>query len=215
MKWLAVGIGAALLFSSTAKGNAQVEDADNMQKQQKTRTIRMWDACDPDSFNAAVGSGTCTAGHHGKTLFQDFIGEMQSDRIAGAWRFNPLLDASQGDFKLVRLELKPGDQTIIQNQGGETHTLTRVNKYGGGFIPVLNALSGNLVPAPECAKTLPDGSLVPQPESDANQFVEAGKTEAGPTAGSAALPQGVSQWQCCIHPWMRLTIVVKGHENEH
>jgi len=56
----------------------------------------MWDACDPDSFNAAVGAGTCIPGHHGQTLFRDFIGELQTDHIAGAWRFDPLLNASAG-----------------------------------------------------------------------------------------------------------------------
>jgi hypothetical protein len=60
---------------------------------------------------------------------------------------------------------------------------------------------------------LPDGTLVPQPESDTNQVVEAGTTEDGPTAGTSALPLGVSHWECCIHPWMRINIVV--HEHEH
>lgn len=66
-----------------------------------------------------------------------------------------------------------------------------------------------------CAQELPDGSLAPQPESDTNQFVDAGLAEAGPTAGTSALPAGVSRWECCIHPWMRLTIVVKEHGHEH
>jgi hypothetical protein len=60
---------------------------------------------------------------------------------------------------------------------------------------------------------LPDGSLAPQPESPTNQFVEAGNTEAGPTAGSSALPLGVSRWECCIHPWMRMVVVVHEHED--
>jgi hypothetical protein len=172
----------------------------------------MRDACDPASFNAAVGPGTCVSGNHGNTLFSDFIGELQSDHIAGAWRFNPLLNATEGHFSLARLDLREGDQTTIQNAGGETHTFTRVNKYEGGFISPLNGLSGNPDPAPECAQVLPDGTLVPQPESDTNQFVEAGKTEAGPTAGSSALSLGTSRWECCVHPWMRMIVVV--HEKE-
>ena len=198
MRWLYVGIGVALVWGSIA--NAQTN-------------ITMRDACDPDSFNAAVGPGTCTPGQHGTTLFGDFIGELQTDHIAGAWRFNPLLNATEGHFQLVRLNLKQGDQTIIENKGGETHTFTRVQKFGGGFIAPLNGLSGNPDPAPECAQVLPDGSLVPQPESATNQFVEAGKTEAGPTAGSSALPNGVSRWECCVHPWMRMVVVVHGHDD--
>jgi hypothetical protein len=199
MKWLAASMSVALLFGALAKA-------------QTTKTITMRDACDPDSFNAAVGPGTCIPGHHGNTLFTDFIGELQSDQNAGAWRFNPMLNASEGNFRLVRLDLKDGDQTTIQNAGGETHTFTRVQRFGGGFISPLNALTGNPDPAPECAQVLPDGTLVPQPESDTNQVVEAGKTESGPTAGSTALPRGVSRWECCIHPWMRVVVVV--HERE-
>lgn len=70
------------------------------------------------------------------------------------------------------------------------------------------AYRGNLDPTPECSQVLPDGTLIAQPESDSNQFVEAGKTESGPTAGSPALPQGVSRWECCIHPRMRMVVVV-------
>lgn len=202
MKWLAVGICVATLFSIVVNTNAQT-----------TKTIIMRDACDPDSFNAALGPGHCVAGHHGNTLFSDFLGELQSDQNAGAWRFNPMLNATEGQFKLVRVDLNPGDQTTIQNLGGETHTFTRVENFGGGFKARLNGLTGNPDPAPECAQVLPDGTLAPQPESDTNQFVEAGNTEAGPTAGSAALPLGESRWECCIHPWMRM--VVKVHEKDN
>lgn len=198
MRWLSLGIGVALLWGGIA--NAQ-------------SIITMRDACDPASFNAAVGSGTCVAGQHGTTLFSDFMGELQTDQIAGAWRFNPMLNATEGHFKLVRLDLKQGDQTTIENKGGETHTFTRVQKFGGGFIAPLNGLSGNPDPTPECAQVLPDGSLAPQPESAANQFVEAGKTESGPTAGSSALPKGMSRWECCVHPWMRMVVVVHGHDD--
>lgn len=213
MKRLAAVIGAALLLSCVVNGNAQT--ANRPRDEDGTKTITMWDACDPDTFNVAVGPGACVAGGHGKTLFGDFIAELTSDQIAGAWRFNPLLNASGRAFELTGLELEPGEDTSIVNKGGEQHTFTRVNKYGGGFIGPLNALSGNPTPAPECAQVLPDGSLAPQPESDTNQFVEAGLTEAGPTAGSSALPVGVSRWECCIHPWMRLTIFVKDHEHGH
>ena len=198
MRWLFLGIGVALLWGGIA--NAQ-------------SIITMRDACDPDSFNAAVGPGTCVAGQHGTTLFSDFIGELQTDQNAGAWRFNPMLNATEGNFKLVRLDLKQGDQTTIENKGGETHTFTRVQKFGGGFIAPLNGLSGNPDPAPECAQVLPDGSLARQPESATNQFVEAGQTEAGPTAGSSALPKGMSRWECCVHPWMRMVVVVYGHDD--
>jgi hypothetical protein len=166
--------------------------------QSSTFTVGIRDACDPDTFNAAIGPGTCIDGDHGKTPFNLFIGEVTSDRIAGAWRFNPLLDTTQGKFHLVTVNLDSGKQLSLQNYGGETHTFTRVAKYGGGFKARLNLLSGNPNPAPECL----------QSENPSNIFVEAGTTESGPVAGSDLLPSGRTHWECCIHPWMRMDIVV-------
>jgi len=181
----------------------------------QTKTIRIWDACDPESFDAAVKPGTCIPGHHGQTKFEDFLGELDLDQIAGGWRFNPLLNTTDGAFKLVQLQLEPGDHISLQNVGGETHTFTKVAEYGGGFFDPLNGRTGNPTPAPECARVLADGSLAPQPESDTNQFVEAATTEAGPLAGTPVLPLGVTHWQCCIHPWMRINVAVREHNHDH
>ena len=182
---MALAIGALFLFSTVVVA-------------QNTATVIMRDACDPDTFNAKLGPGHCIAGQHGTTLFGLFIAELTSDQIAGAWRFNPLLNASGDAFSLVTLNLTAGQQLQIQNLGGETHTFTRVKKFGGGIKPVLNALSGNPVPAPECF----------QPESDTNVIVEAGTSQAGPTAGTSALPEETTNWECCIHPWMRMRVSV-------
>jgi hypothetical protein len=147
--------------------------------------------------------------------FNDFFAELQLDGIAGAWRFNPLLNTTDGKFKLVQLELEANDRISLQNLGGETHTFTRVEEYGGGFFAPLNPLTGNPEPAPECALVRADGSLAPQPETDTNQFVEAGTTEQGPIAGTRTLPFGITHWQCCVHPWMRMNIVVRDHNHDH
>ena len=163
--------------------------------QANTVTILMRDACDPATFPVP-----CAPGAHGTTPFPVFIAELQQDHIAGAWRFNPLLDASAGNFKLVTLNLTAGQQTVIRNLGGETHTFTRVKEFGGGNVTALNALSGNPVPVPECSASLP--------ESNTNVIVEASKSEAGPTAGTSALPEEATKWQCCIHPWMRMIVAV-------
>jgi len=164
-------------------------------------TIGIRDACDPGTFSSPIktaGPLICRPGQHGRTKFKLFIAELQSDHIAGAWRFNPLLNATTGTFQLATVSLNPGQATALQNTGGELHTFTKVATFGGGFIPPLNQLSGNPVPAPECL----------QPENAANIFVEAGTTETGPAAGSAQLPAGVTNWQCCVHPWMRMRIEV-------
>jgi hypothetical protein len=77
---------------------------------------------------------------------------------------------------------------MLTSRGGELHTFTRVQNFGGGIVPLLNDLSGNPVVAPECAAL------------------------GNPAAGSTALPAGKTQFQCCIHPWMRTTIEVKSHK---
>src|SRR4051812_28651495 len=103
-------------------------------------TIGIRDACDHFSFNHNIGPGTCKTGQHGSIKFKFFIAELQSDKIAGAWRFNPLLDATQGTFQLAPLNLTSGQTTALQNTGGEVHTFTRVENFGGGFVPILNQL---------------------------------------------------------------------------
>jgi hypothetical protein len=166
---------------------------------QNTVTVRVRDACDPTSFNAAFGPGTCIPGRHGTTKLEFFVEELQQDKIAGAWRFDPLLKTSTGKFQLVTVNVNRGSRLMVQNKGGETHTFTRVATFGGGFVPFLNQLTDNPVTAPEC--------LQPN-ETETNLIVEAGKTDTGPIAGNSSLPLGVSHWQCCIHPWMRMTVVV-------
>ncbi len=81
-------------------------------------TIGIHDACDPGTFTAAVGPGTCKPGQHGTTKFKLFIAELQSDHIAGAWRFNPLLNATPGIFQLATVNLSLGQPTALHNTGG-------------------------------------------------------------------------------------------------
>jgi len=156
------------------------------------RVIRIRDDCEPASFNAAVGSGTCVG--NGNTTFQEFIAELQEDQVVGAWRFNP-----------DEFDVDSGSPLILESRAGETHTFTKVAEFGGGFIPALNNLSGNPVPRPECTTgvVLLNGNLQPQPQSQTNIFVPAFSTKAGPIAGSSILPVGQFKFQCCIHPWMR------------
>jgi len=171
MVWTAVT--AIALLSLTAGAGAVQGD----------KKIRMYDDCEPTTFNAVLGDGACIGNGH--TTFAEFIEELEETQDAHKWRNQP-----------SDMQLNVGRSTLIENRGGETHTFTPVAEFGGGFVPELNGISGNPVPAPEC---LNFGLIV---------FIPAGGVEVGPTAGSSDLPVGSHKFQCCIHPWMRTVIDV-------
>ena len=154
---------------------------------QGEKKFRLLDDCEPTTFNEELmDPGACIGNGH--TTFAEFIEELEATQDAHKWRNQP----SQAHLNI-------GRPTLIENRGGEVHTFTPVANFGGGFVPPLNAISGNPVPAPEC---LNFGSIV---------FIPAGATEEGPTAGSSELPVGITRFQCCIHPWMRTVIEVADH----
>jgi hypothetical protein len=147
------------------------------------------DDCDPATFNAAVGPGTCVG--DGETTFQDFIAQVTEDQSADDWEFDP-----------DELDVARNSQVTARNVGGELHSFTPVANFGGGFIDVLNGLSGNPRPAPECAVSTPNG-LAPAPTAVAT-FVFPG--------GQLTVPDKTHKFQCCIHPWMRT--VVQGRDDD-
>jgi hypothetical protein len=168
-----VALAAMAMLSLTTRAGAVQGD----------KKIRMYDDCDPVTFNAVLGDGACVGNGH--TTFAEFIAELEATQDAHKWRNQP-----------TDMQVNVGRPTLIENRGGEVHTFTPVAEFGGGFIPDLNGISGNPVPAPEC---LNFGAIV---------FIPPGATEEGPTAGSSELPVGSHKFQCCIHPWMRTIIEV-------
>jgi hypothetical protein len=139
------------------------------------------DACDPASFDAALqDENACVK--PGNVTFAEFLAELQATKVAREWRFTP--EQVVGHF---------GIDVLGNNVGGEEHTFTPVRNFGGGFIPILNQLSGNLVEAPECANLDPD-DVVP---SGGKYMIEAEEL------ASVADASGIARVQCCIHPWMR------------
>jgi hypothetical protein len=168
-----VAFAAVALLSLTASAGAVQGD----------KKIRMYDDCEATSFNAVLGDGSCIGNGH--TTFDEFIAELAATQDAHTWRNQP-----------SAMHVNVGRPTVIENRGGEVHTFTKVANFGGGFVPDLNGISGNPVPAPEC---LNFAGIV---------FIPAGADDTGPTAGSAGLPVGTSRFQCCIHPWMRTVIQV-------
>ena len=82
--------------------------------------VRMLDKCDPATFNATIGPGTCVG--NGTITFEHFIKEVTAAHKAGVWNFNP----ADGT-------VDPGTALSLENRGGETHTFTKVANFGGGF----------------------------------------------------------------------------------
>ena len=148
---------------------------------QGDKKFRMYDDCDPVTFAGVPGG--CIG--NGKTTFAEFIEELEETQDVHKWRNQP-----------EQAHLNVGRPTEIENRGGEVHTFTPVAAFGGGFVPDLNALSGNPAPAPECLNFA------------GIEFIPAGAVVDGPTAGTSELPVGVTRFQCCIHPWMRTVVEV-------
>ena len=147
---------------------------------QETKPVQMLDECDPATFNAAVGPGTCASNHSGIT-FSRFIDQLTKTQQAPAWR-----------FAAPNFTVGFGTAIVATNRGGEFHTFTRVAAFGGGVVPALNALAGTPIAAPECLAAPP------------SEFIPPGGTDT-----DIADQHGTLYYECCIHPWMRSTVTVR------
>jgi plastocyanin len=145
--------------------------------------VKARDACDPATFNAALGPDACVDG--GTVTFDAFIDRLIRTGDHPLWRFTP------GTATV------PAGQTIpVSNVGGELHTFSRTDEFGGGFVEELNELLG--------LDQIADGCT--QPPGATNLFLAPG--ESG-TISTAALGSGTHRFLCCIHPWMRATYRVQ------
>jgi len=143
--------------------------------------VSVQDQCDPASFNAALGAGTCSK--QGSMTFAQFNSELNATQQVAAWRFVP-----------QNLTVRVGQSITATNVGGEMHTFTEVAQFGGGIVPALNQASGNTVEAPECKQLA------------ASDFIASGSTFTADVETTV----GTEHYQCCIHPWMRATVTVTG-----
>jgi len=145
--------------------------------------ILLQDDCDPATFNASLGAGACQHRSAAGVTLSAFNAELQATHQVAAWRIFP-----------SSITVREGESLDVDNTGGETHTYTEVEEFGGGVVPELNQLSGNPTAAPECL--------------DAAEF-DSSTVRAGQTVQHTFDERGLEKYQCCIHPWMRQTVVVR------
>jgi len=143
------------------------------------KQVQMMDACDPETFNAAIAPGTCV--RNGGVRFARFLRQLGRHQSVGAWHFAP-----------ATVNARVGQTLSAVNHGGEVHTFTEVEEFGGGIIPDLNVLAGTPVPAPECL-ALTGSDFVPP----------------GGTFTDEVEESGVELYECCIHPWMRAVVTAR------
>jgi plastocyanin len=159
------------------------------------------DECDPATFNrppnpdpkiGGVGADFCKNVALGaQTDFPTLFDEAMKGHPDPNWDFEP-----------DSVNVHKGAQIIVTNQGGEPHTFTEVKHFGGGFIPPLN---GGEPAATECAAGFKDLAVART------------RILQGSSLHISNLPFGQHNFQCCIHPWMRVTVEVKDedHDRDH
>ena len=197
MRFLTIRVLAILLIAplmlwlvATAVAPAQEhEDAPNHPRIAPTPVqIVALDECDPTTFNAALGPDFCknvalALAAPFATTFQELFKEAMEGHPDTSWDFEP-----------DTVTINKGTPLIVVNQGGEPHTFTEVAKFGGGFVPPLNGVEAT---ARECAGGFKDVAVARTRILQGSQLQVTG------------LSKGEHLFQCCIHPWMRVTVDVK------
>ena len=117
-----------------------------------------------------------------KDTFTAIIDQLTAMGEVGAWRFAPSNN----------VQAQVGQTLLAINRGGEVHTFTEVEEFGGGVVPLLNQLSHNTEVAPECLALAPSDFIPP-----------------GGTARDEVEEPGTERYQCCIHPWMRAVVTAR------
>jgi plastocyanin len=145
------------------------------------------DECDPATFNAVLGPDFCKNVALAyvlpfATTFSNLFAEAAAGTPDPAWDFEP-----------DRVRIEKGTPLIVVDQGGEPHTFTEVAKFGGGFVGGLN---GGQAAVPECAGGFKDVAVARTRILQGSQLRVTG------------LSKGEHHFQCCIHPWMHVTVDV-------
>lgn len=142
------------------------------------------DECDPTTFNAVLGPDFCKNIALGyQTTLSELFQEAENGTPNPNWDFEP-----------DTVHIHEGTILSVVDEGGEPHTFTAVQKFGGGFIPKLN---GGDAAAPECAAGFSSVAVA------RTRILQGSQIEV------TGLSRGEHRFQCCIHPWMHVTVDVK------
>lgn len=105
--------------------------------------------------------------------FSEFLDQLASHGQAAAWGFSP-----------EQLGLSPTGTLAATNRGGEDHTFTELQAFGGGCVPFLNGIL-HLTAVTECAIAGLFGSTL---------------LEQGATLDVTGLAPFIHRFECLIHP---------------
>ena len=189
MRFLTIRLLATLLIAPLTLWFVPAPAA--LAQEEDTRTpvqIVALDECDPTTFNAVLGPDFCKNVALAfvlpfATKFNDLFAQAAAGRADPGWDFEP-----------DSVTIRKGTPLIVVNQGGEPHTFTEVAKFGGGFVGDLN---GGQATVPECAGGFKDVAVARTRILQGSQLQVTG------------LSKGEHLFECCIHPWMRVTVDVK------
>ncbi|MCU1269558.1 MAG: hypothetical protein JWN74_852 [Acidobacteriaceae bacterium] len=189
MPKLGLVVGSLILLAATCAvaQNETHNKSDNDDKSARIAPIVALDECDPITFNAALGPDFCKNVALGALGFSTTLSDLFTKAAAKApdpgWDFEP-----------DTLTIKEGTTLVVTDQGGEPHTFTEVKKFGGGFIDGLNAGEQTVH---ECSGGFSNVAVAK------TRLIQGSQMEV------TNLSKGEHHFECCIHPWMRVTVEVK------
>ena len=185
MRLLAALLGAAVTLGFVPTAVAQA-------KTPSVAQVVALDECDPHTFNKVLGPDFCHNVALGVLGYTTTLSDLFTKAAAGTpdpgWDFEP-----------DTVKIEEGTILTIVDQGGEPHTFTEVAKFGGGFIPGLN-----------------DGQETVSECKGGFKNVAVAKTRIlqGSQTQVTNLSKGEHLFECCIHPWMRVKVEVKGGDEK-
>src|ERR671915_139367 len=151
-----------------------------------TQKVLLEDDCDPTTFNAAgqalFQQNLCEEDFDGSVTFGEFLDAMILDGGHAAWKFTP-----------NHATISQGESLKAINTGGESHSFTEVEDFGGGIIPEINQLLGGLEPVREAQ----------DPEIFDPTIIA-----PGDSLTITDLKAGTHRFMCVFHPWQQSVINV-------